>query len=100
MSAPGVPATPQRQLPGTFFATPAQAPAAPQTQGSTIFAQDAAKLRPTASAAPAEATGAVSKAEPTFVERAARVINEALAAEERFPELETYISQGVSGDYD
>lgn len=100
MAAAAVPATPQRQLPGAFLATPAHPPAQAQPQGSTIFAQDAARLRQNTASGPTEATGAVHKSEPTLVERAARVINEALAAEERFPELETYITQGVSGDYD
>jgi nuclear pore complex protein Nup155 len=34
------------------------------------------------------------------VERAARTINDTLASEARFPELESYVTQGVSGDYD
>ncbi|KAF1819507.1 nucleoporin-domain-containing protein [Dissoconium aciculare CBS 342.82] len=100
MASALVPATPQRPLPGAFFATPAQPVAQPSIHGNTIFAQDAAKLRVAATNTPTEPAGTARKSEPSPVERAARVINEALVAEERFPELETYINQGVSGDYD
>ncbi|KAL1590668.1 hypothetical protein WHR41_00751 [Cladosporium halotolerans] len=90
MAAVAPPATPQRQLPGAYFNTPAPAP--------SIFSQNAQALRQAPPPGPAlsqQTTNTVSA-----VERAARTINETLAAEARFPELESYVTQGVSGEYD
>jgi nuclear pore complex protein Nup155 len=36
----------------------------------------------------------------TIVERAARTINETLVGETRFPELDSYLAQGISAEYD
>lgn len=89
------PATPQRPLPGAFMNTP-QPP-----QGSTIFYNNAATLRQNQQQAPAETAVSANAAQTTApVERAARTINETLAGEERFPELESYITQGTSGEYE
>jgi nuclear pore complex protein Nup155 len=91
MAAVAPPATPQRNLPGAYFATPA--PAAP-----SIFSQNAQALRQQPPPGPAlaqQSTSTVSK-----VERAAQTINDTLTAELRFPELESYVTQGVSGEYD
>ena len=90
MAAVAPPATPQRNLPGAYFATPAPAP--------SIFSQNAQALRQQPPPGPAlaqQSTNTVSK-----VERAAQTINDTLAAELRFPELESYVTQGVSGEYD
>lgn len=94
MAAVAAPATPQRPLPGGYIQTPAPAP--------TIFAQQAASLRQNPQA---PATTDRNAAQPaaqgiSAVQRAARTINDTLAAEQRFPDLESYVSQGMSGEYD
>lgn len=89
------PATPQRPLPGAFMNTPAP------PQGSTIFYNNAATLRQNQQQPPAESTASTVATQTTApVERAARTINETLAGEERFPELESYVTQGTSGEYE
>ncbi|KAK5111503.1 hypothetical protein LTR85_011851 [Meristemomyces frigidus] len=95
MAAAAPPATPQRPLPGGYIQTPA--PAAP-----TIFAPQAAMLRQNPQA-PAQTDH--NAAQPTAqgmspVERAARTINDTLSAEQRFPDLESYVAQGMSGEYE
>lgn len=85
-----MPATPQRQLPGAFLTTPAPAP--------SIFSQNAQALRQ--QPAPASTPAQQSANTISEVERAARTINDTLASEARFPELESYVTQGVSGEYD
>nr|POE87852.1 nucleoporin [Quercus suber] len=89
------PATPQRPLPGAFLATPAPAP--------TIFAQQAATVRqgfqvPTAGNNN-DAQRPIAQTQSS-VEQAAATINDALALEARFPDLESYIQQGASGEYE
>jgi nuclear pore complex protein Nup155 len=91
MSAAAPPATPQRNLPGAYFNTPA--PPAP-----SIFSQNAQALRQ--QPAPGPALTQQSANTVSAVERAARTINDTFASEARFPELESYVTQGVSGDYD
>ena len=87
------PATPQRSLPGGFINTPAPAP--------TIFAPQAASLRQNAQPPATDNNAGQSAAQSVLpVERAARTINDTLASEARFPELESYIAQGMSADYD
>ncbi|KAK4548388.1 hypothetical protein LTR36_010259 [Oleoguttula mirabilis] len=95
MAAVAPPTTPQRPLPGGYIQTPA--PAAP-----SIFAQHAAQLRQNPQA-PAQTDQ--NAAQPTAqglspVERAARTINDTLSAEQRFPDLESYVAQGMSGEYE
>lgn len=90
MAAVATPATPQRQLPGAYFNTPAPAP--------SIFTQNAQALRQQPPPGPVLAQQTTSTV--SAVERAARTINETLASEARFPELESYVTQGVSGEYD
>lgn len=90
MAAVAPPATPQRNLPGTYFNTPAPAP--------SIFTQNAQALRQQPPPGPALAQQSANTV--STVGRAARTINETIAAEARFPELESYVTQGVSGDYD
>jgi nuclear pore complex protein Nup155 len=91
MAAAAPPATPQRNLPGAYFNTPA--PPAP-----SIFSQNAQALRQQPPPGPALAQQSANTV--STVERAARTINETFASESRFPELESYVTQGVSGDYD
>jgi nuclear pore complex protein Nup155 len=90
MAAVAPPATPQRNLPGAYFNTPAPAP--------SIFSQNAQALRQQPPPGPALAQQSANTV--SAVERAARTINDTLASEARFPELESYVTQGVSGDYD
>ncbi|SMR53089.1 unnamed protein product [Zymoseptoria tritici ST99CH_1E4] len=92
------PQTPQRPLPGAFMNTPQQ----PPPQGSTIFYNNAATLRQNMQQSVVEAQNTAAAAAHTTapVERAARTINETLASEERFPELESYVLQGTSGGYE
>lgn len=95
MAAVSGPATPQRPLPGAYLATPAPG------QGQTIFAGNAASLRQ--NPAPQQTASSGDSSAPqsmTVLERAARHIDETLAGERRFPALEDYIGQGVSGEYD
>ncbi|KXL44642.1 hypothetical protein M433DRAFT_155581 [Acidomyces richmondensis BFW] len=89
-------ATPQRPLPGGFVNTPAPVPA------PTIFAPQAASLRQHPQPPVTDNGSAQSGNAPglSSIERAAKTINATLAAEARFPELESYIGQGMSGDYD
>lgn len=95
MAAVAAPATPQRPLPGGYIQTPA--PAAP-----SIFAQQAAQLRQNQQA---PAQGNQNATQNTAqgmspVERAARTVNDTLSAEQRFPDLESYVAQGMSGEYE
>ena len=94
MAAVAGPATPQRPLPGGYIATPAPAP--------TIFAANAASLRQNLQPPAADSGNVASKTaqNTTPVERAARTINDTLAQEARFPDMESYITQGVSGEYE
>ncbi|KAF2484967.1 Non-repetitive/WGA-negative nucleoporin C-terminal-domain-containing protein [Neohortaea acidophila] len=95
MAAVAGPATPQRPLPGAYTATPAPPP--------TIFAANAASLRQNTQPQQTDTSTTTTSNNTqtiTSVERAARTINDALAQEARFPELESYITQGISGEYD
>lgn len=91
------PATPQRQLPGTYFNTPAPPP-------PSIFSQNSQPLRaqPQQQQVQQPQPRPVSQAAPSIssVERAATQINATLRAEASYPELDVYITQGVSGDYE
>ncbi|KAK2743840.1 hypothetical protein FQN55_007060 [Onygenales sp. PD_40] len=101
------PFTPQRPLPGAYFQTPApqshngplfQTPnlASGGGQPATSTAQPAQPLRPRL-----PVTAVKSRAETLNPrERAARTIDEALAQESRYPDLDSYLSQGFSSDYD
>ncbi|KAF2733309.1 nucleoporin-domain-containing protein [Polyplosphaeria fusca] len=83
-----MPATPQRPTPGAFIATPA--PGRPGLFRGSSMQQP---QPPPSLSAPAPSL--------TPIERAARTINDMLAKDKRYPELESYIStQGASGDYD
>ncbi|KAK4983915.1 hypothetical protein LTR66_008670 [Elasticomyces elasticus] len=105
--------TPQRPLPGGFVNTPApQRPSISQPsfsrqisssgaqnyqrQGSSQLIQTGQSQQQLAGRSPS-ATG---PQEQTPVERAAKTINDALLQESRFPELENYLGQGISSEYD
>jgi nuclear pore complex protein Nup155 len=107
-------ATPPRPLPGTWQQTPAprpppapsfqssqgaRSPFAPNTVPSTGFITRPSQ---TPSQPPQQATTTAPAATQTLTvaERAARTINETLAGEARFPELDSYLAQGLSAEYD
>ncbi|TKA79082.1 hypothetical protein B0A55_02521 [Friedmanniomyces simplex] len=94
MAAVAGPQTPQRPLPGGFINTPAPAP--------TIFAPQAAQLRQNQQPPAAINNNAAQSSAPQLspVDRAARTINETLRQEQSFPELEKYVVQGMSGEYE
>ncbi|KAI9800855.1 MAG: hypothetical protein M1825_003638 [Sarcosagium campestre] len=106
------PQTPQRPLPGTFLKTPAASrqvsasnptdpfgplyPSLPKSNDQITISKDASL--PLGQPAPAPTTTEGETLKP--IERAARVINETLIQESRFPELDSYVGQGISSDYD
>lgn len=95
MAAVAGPQTPQRPIPGGYQATPAQ------HQAPTIFAQNAASLRQNPQPPASDtAVGRPVGQEIRLIERASRTINDTLTQEARFPELESYITQGTSVEYD
>ena len=71
-------------------------------QAPTIFAANAASLRQNTQPPPADAgrTSSTTTQSISAIERAARTVNDTLAQEARFPELESYITQGISGEYE
>ncbi|KAF2475805.1 nucleoporin-domain-containing protein [Lindgomyces ingoldianus] len=88
-SAP--PATPQRPTPGAFINTPAPGRPGLFRSGSAQQPQQPQQhVAPLPPAAPA----------PSPIERAARTINDMLAKDARYPDVETYVGQGISGEYD
>ncbi|KAI9678319.1 MAG: hypothetical protein M1817_006265 [Caeruleum heppii] len=101
--------TPQRPLPGAYFQTPAPARYQPGARSQPSFARQTsssslapastpnASLRPTSSG-DASQPAAADTLKP--IERAARAINDTLAQEARFPDLDSYVGQGISSDYD
>lgn len=95
MASAAGPATPQRPLPGAYFATPGP-------QQPTIFAANAASLRQNPQPAPAEAASSTTNTQPqpTDIERAAKTINNTLAVEAEFPPADKTIAQGISGEYE
>ncbi|RMZ73349.1 non-repetitive nucleoporin [Pyrenophora seminiperda CCB06] len=81
------PATPQRPTPGAFVNTPAPNRPGFARQGSMSQPQQQQQALP---APPAESP----------IDRASRTINSMLDRDNRFPALEAYIGQGVSGEYE
>ncbi|KAL4876668.1 Non-repetitive/WGA-negative nucleoporin C-terminal-domain-containing protein [Aspergillus karnatakaensis] len=106
MSYPTLPpVTPQKPLPGAFFQTPAPnnalnppQPTSPQpfTQQRTSPTSQVSLPRFPPSSILKPAAPAVVKTE----ERAARTVNDTLTQEARYPDLDSYLSQGFSSDYD
>ncbi|EME38428.1 hypothetical protein DOTSEDRAFT_75834 [Dothistroma septosporum NZE10] len=93
MAAAAGPQTPQRPLPGAFTITPAP-------QGQTIFAAHAASLRQNAQPQVVQSSGTANATQQeSHVERAAKTVNAALDGDQKYPALEDYITQGISGEY-
>lgn len=102
--------TPARPVPGVWPQTPAARPAAPapsfQSPG-TPFSRPS--LTPNASSLALTTTSTSGPPAQTSIrqpesleplERAARTINESLSNESRFPDVDSYLSQGHSAEYD
>ncbi|OJD18800.1 hypothetical protein AJ78_01207 [Emergomyces pasteurianus Ep9510] len=105
------PLTPQRPLPGTYIQTPAPSNYnGPLFQSSTLAGTlSGGGGQPATTTAPPPQplrarpplTAVKSRAETLNPrQRAARTIDEALAQESRYPDLDSYLSQGFSSDYD
>ncbi|OGM50874.1 non-repetitive nucleoporin [Aspergillus bombycis] len=103
MSYPNLPPalTPQRPLPGAFFQTPGpnNVPSAPafSPKPAPVPAEQPSpaslpKLPPAASKSKSQTL--------STEERAARTVNDTLTQEARYPDLDSYLSQGFSSDYD
>ncbi|KZF25382.1 non-repetitive nucleoporin [Xylona heveae TC161] len=105
------PQTPQRPLPGAFLSTPALNKLNPtiapipgpvaSTGLSTLAGNDARQAKPSLPAQQPLVAASKSAAESLKpIDRASRTINDTLAAERRYPELDSYVGQGISSDYD
>ncbi|KAJ9629260.1 hypothetical protein H2204_008900 [Knufia peltigerae] len=105
-----IPQTPARPVPGVWPQTPATRPVIPapsfQSPGTplsrpSITPQGTSTSLVTTRAAETPAQSSIRQPESLEpLERAARTINEAFASESRFPEVENYLAQGYSADYD
>ncbi|EEH47111.1 uncharacterized protein PADG_03209 [Paracoccidioides brasiliensis Pb18] len=101
------PLTPQKPLPGAYFQTPApSAYNGPLFQSSNL---SGGRDQPATAAEPfpqprrprLPATKIKNRVETLNPrQRAARTVDEALAQEARYPDLDSYLSQGFSSDYD
>ncbi|SZE99990.1 unnamed protein product [Blumeria hordei] len=92
------PATPQKPLPGAYFATPAPsryAKGAPFYQSN--FTKQGDDETPSIPALDNLEAAKMEALKP--VQRAARTINEVLQREANFPDLDSYVRQGISSDY-
>lgn len=101
------PATPQRPLPGAFMMTPGPGvrPAQPVFRVNTAPVNPPQQLQQPLVPAPAPAPPAPvvqQQQQPEIqpIERAARTVNDTLTQEARYPDLDSYITQGISSDYD
>ncbi|CAK4033394.1 related to non-repetitive nucleoporin [Lecanosticta acicola] len=94
MATVAAPATPQRPpVPGQWNT--------PGAGYQSIFGPQAASLRQTTQQAPASTTGTATTSQvDSPIQVAAKTINSALEMEQRFPEMESYITQGISGEYE
>ncbi|KAF1946917.1 nucleoporin-domain-containing protein [Clathrospora elynae] len=82
------PATPQRPTPGAYVNTPA-----PNRPG---FARQGSMARPQ----PQQQQALPAPPVESPIDRASRTINSMLDRDNRFPALEAYIGQGISGEYE
>ncbi|RKF83939.1 Nucleoporin NUP170 [Golovinomyces cichoracearum] len=94
------PATPQKSLPGAFFTTPA-----PSRYSNSLFMQpplfnNRMDSESVAAAAPIDTTRELVKTQTLKpVQRAAQTINDVLQREICYPDLDSYVRQGISSDY-
>src|SRR5271156_3481416 len=97
--------TPPRSVPGIWPQTPAARalPPPPSFTSSISQAGQPSQTSITGLARPSETTAPTTRRPPEALkptERAARSINEALIGDTRFPELDNYLSQGYSSEYE
>ena len=109
--------TPPRPVPGTYVQTPAShapsfhsavsQPTRPSLASQQIMSRSETTTRPSQPTGQAQQVKSTtsSAAEKTVealrpAERASRTITETLESERRFPELDSYLSQGFSCEYD
>ncbi|KAL9136360.1 MAG: hypothetical protein Q9175_002436 [Cornicularia normoerica] len=106
-----MPQTPQRPLPGAYIQTPAHSLAnkagqlgQPTFRPNAITSQNGSQGQSQALTQQKQQTGQVAGISPAEelkpTGRAARTINETLDQESRYPELDSFVSQGPSSDYD
>ncbi|OQD67764.1 hypothetical protein PENPOL_c003G08067 [Penicillium polonicum] len=88
------PATPQKPLPGAYFQTPAPAIARPLPSKSPLQTEPQTPMPKLPPAASKTKNQTVSTEE-----RGARTINSSLQSESRYPDLDSYLSQGSSSEY-
>lgn len=99
-----MPQTPQRPLPGAYIQTPAHGLVnkagqvnQPNFRPSTITSQNASQGQSQALTQQKQQTGQVAANSPAGelkpIGRAARTINETLARESQYPELDSYVSR-------
>lgn len=109
MAAVHPPQTPARPVPGVWPQTPAvrpqPAPPSFQSPGTSLSRPSLSHSNSTTTIAtrPLDPSVQPSVRQPESlepVERAAKTINEALTNESRFPDIDSYLSQGASADYD
>ncbi|KAJ5080892.1 hypothetical protein N7456_013602 [Penicillium angulare] len=93
------PATPQKPLPGAYMQTPAvprhDPRSPPQQQQQQHNAQSPPQTLPKL-----PPTAPTPNQNLSTEERGARTINDTLFQESRYPDLDSYLSQGFSSDYD
>ncbi|KAL5340402.1 Non-repetitive/WGA-negative nucleoporin C-terminal-domain-containing protein [Aspergillus crustosus] len=105
MSYPTLPqVTPQKPLPGAFFQTPAPNNALNPAQPTSPLPTTTLTNQASAVTLPRFPPSSVLKPTASVVlnteERAARTVNDTLTQEARYPDLDSYLSQGFSSDYD
>ncbi|OQO05359.1 hypothetical protein B0A48_09127 [Cryoendolithus antarcticus] len=96
-SMAATPATPQRQLPGSYFNTPGPPPRSIFDQYNQQPTRAQQQPQHQQQSQPSSQVGAPLISN---IERAAAQINATLRTEASYPELDVYITQGVSGDYE
>ncbi|KAF2763081.1 non-repetitive nucleoporin [Pseudovirgaria hyperparasitica] len=94
MAAVAPPATPQRPMPGNFAQTPAPSRPATQSTRNQLISQ------PVSTTQISQQLTTSSNSQLTPIERASKTVNDYLDRDRRYPELERYIAQGISHDYE
>ncbi|PWY90698.1 non-repetitive nucleoporin [Aspergillus heteromorphus CBS 117.55] len=93
--------TPQKPLPGAYFQTPAPTAVAATRPAFSPKAAPAPAEQPSSPIALPRLPPVTFKPKPLSTEeRAAVTVNDTLAQEARYPDLDSYLSQGFSSDYD
>ncbi|RDL38901.1 Uncharacterized protein BP5553_03241 [Venustampulla echinocandica] len=90
--------TPQRPLPGAFFNTPAASRYPPPRPPIFTSGRASTGNPPNPQGSPGPTASAPQSELP--IRRGARTINELLQRDSRFPDLNSYVRQGISSDYE